>query len=55
VVFEVLWDMKKNGYSEHTIKNVGKALNRIQSGCDLANPDDVKGFIAKLDTARRAR
>jgi len=51
VVFEVLWDMKKNGYSEHTIKNVGKALNRMQGGCDLSNPDDVKGFIARLDTA----
>ena len=50
-VFNVLWHLKKQGYAEHTIKNVGKALNRIQGGCDLSNPDDVKGFIARLDTA----
>jgi hypothetical protein len=30
---------------------VRKALNRIESGCDLSDPDAVKGFIARLDVA----
>jgi len=50
-VFNVLWYLKKQGYSEHTINFVRKALLRIQGGCDFTNPDDVKGFIAKLDVA----
>jgi len=50
-IFNVIWHLKKQGYSEHTINFVRKALIRIQSGCDLSNPDDVKGFIARLDTA----
>ena len=50
-VFNVIWHLKKQGYSEHTINFVRKALNRIQSGCDFSNPDAVKGFIARLDVA----
>ena len=50
-VFNVLWHLKKQGYSDHTINFVRKALDRIQSGCDLSDPDDVKGFIANLDAA----
>ena len=57
-VFNVLWHLKKQGYAEHTIDFVRKALNRIQGECDLSNPDSVKSFIARLDTAesyKRAR
>ena len=43
--------MKKQGYSEHTINFVRKALVRIQNGCNFTDPDDVKAFIAKLDVA----
>ena len=43
--------MKKQGYAEHTIDFVRKALNRIQSGCDFSNPESVKSFIARLDVA----
>ena len=50
-VFNVLWYLKKQGYSEHTINFVRKALLRIQGGCDFTNPDAVKVFIAKLDVA----
>ena len=50
-VFNVLWYLKKQGYSEHTINFVRKALNRIKNGCDFSNPDAVKGFIARLDVA----
>ena len=50
-VFNVIWHLKKQGYSEHTIDFVRKALNRIQSGCDFSNPDPVKGFIVRLDVA----
>lgn len=48
-VFNVLWYLKKQGYSEHTINFVRKALIRIQNGCNFTDPDAVKVFIAKLD------
>ena len=45
-VFNVIWHLKKQGYSEHTINFVRKSLLRIKGGCDFTNPDDVKAFIA---------
>ena len=50
-VFNVIWYLKKQGYSEHTINFVRKALIRIQNGCIFTDPDAVKAFIAKLDVA----
>ncbi len=50
-VFNVIWHLKKQGYSEHTINFVRKALIRIQNGCDFTDPDAVKVFIAKLEVA----
>jgi len=50
-VFPVLWEMKKNGLSEHTIKFVGKVLKVIEKGCGFSDPDAVKSFIAGMDTA----
>lgn len=35
----------------HTINFVRKALNVIRKGCDIHDPDAVKSFIARLDTA----
>jgi integrase len=50
-VFPVLWGMKKQGYSEHTINFVRKALNVLLKGCGLDDPERVKNYIARLDTA----
>ena len=50
-VFNVIWHLKKQGYSEHTINFVRKALIRIQNGCNFTDPDSVKVFIAKLEVA----
>jgi len=49
-VFNVLWHLKKQGYSENTINFVRKALNVVQKGCGLNEPEKVKAFIARLDT-----
>jgi integrase len=50
-VFNIIWHLKKQGYSEHTINFVRKALVRIQNDCNFTDPDTVKVFIAKLDVA----
>jgi len=50
-VFGVLWHLKKQGYSEYTINFVRKALNVLEDGCGLQEPETVKDFIAKMDVA----
>jgi len=50
-VFRVLWHLKKQGYSEYTINFVRKALNVLESGCGLHDPEIVKIFIAEVDVA----
>jgi len=41
--------MKKDGYADETIKNVGKSLFRLAKLCNLDSPDSVKTFIATFD------
>jgi len=48
-VFNVLWEMKKNGREESTLNSTRKALLFIAKHSDLDNPEVVKGFIARLD------
>jgi hypothetical protein len=50
-IFKVLWEMKKNGLKEETIKNNRKLLTYLSKHVDLEKPEDVKGFIADLDKA----
>ncbi|UCH30988.1 MAG: site-specific integrase, partial [Candidatus Bathyarchaeota archaeon] len=38
--------MKKNAYAETTIKATGKRLRYLQKHCNLADPEEVKGYIA---------
>jgi hypothetical protein len=42
--------MKKKGLTESTLSYNAKALNVLQKNVsNLDNPDEVKGFIARLD------
>ena len=40
-IFNVLWDMKKNGERDSTIKNVRKALQLLAKNCNLDSPEEV--------------
>ena len=48
-IFEVLWNLKKSGYSKSTIKNRQKMLWFLCKHCDLDDPESVKEFIASLE------
>ena len=50
-IFETLWSMKKNGYSEYTIKFTSKALKLLNKHCDLNNPESIKLFLTQHDTS----
>ncbi len=50
-MFGVLWHLKKQGYSEHTINFVRKALSVLEKGCGLSDSETVKAFIADMDVA----
>jgi integrase len=41
--------MKKNGYSESTIEAIGKRLKNLSKRVNLANPEEVKTFVAEAD------
>ena len=41
--------MKKRGLRDSTIKNTRKALTFLAKNVKLDNPEDVKGFIAKIE------
>ena len=47
----MLINLKNNAKSDSTIKFVDKALTRISKYADLNNPQQVKRFIANLETA----
>jgi integrase len=48
-ILEVLWELKKKGRANATIKNVSKALNALEKFCDLDKPEQVRTFIATFD------
>jgi hypothetical protein len=48
-IFTVLWEMKKKGLRESTIRNTRKALSFLGRTVDLDRGEDVKGFIARID------
>ena len=50
-ILSVLLSMKKEGYSEATLRFVSKALKFPNDNCDLNNPENVKEFIASYDSA----
>jgi len=48
-ILTTLWEMKKDGKADETIKNVGKSLFRLAKLCNLNNPEAVKTFIATFN------
>lgn len=50
-VFNVLWQLKKNGYAEETIKGYSKRLRHLEQNTDLEDPELVKEHIAKKDVS----
>jgi len=48
-IFNVAWDMKRNGLRDATIRNVVKALKFLAKNCSLNDPNSVKDFIARLE------
>jgi len=48
-IIEVLWELKKTGRAEATIKNTGKALHALEKHCNLDNPEAVRTWIATAD------
>ncbi|MFA5364918.1 MAG: site-specific integrase [Candidatus Bathyarchaeia archaeon] len=48
-IFQVIWEIQKQGLSHYTIKNINKKLKVLAKNCDLNNPEQVRGYIAKLD------
>jgi len=48
-IFEFLWHMQKQNYSEETIYAYSSALrNLIKNKADLFNPENVKEFLARI-------
>ena len=43
--------MRKQGYSEASLRFASKALKFLNSRCNLNDPESVKEFIAKYDSA----
>lgn len=45
-IINILIQLKNNGKSDYTIRNVDKFLNILNQNCNFDNPEEVKGFIA---------
>ena len=51
-IFKTVWEMKKDGYAETTIKTTGKRLRMMKRhGVNLGNPDAVKEYIASKNAS----
>jgi len=50
-ILNILINLKNNAKSDYTIKFVDKALTRIDKHADLDKPEEVKKFIAQMDTS----
>jgi len=48
-ILNVLWELKKKGKAEDTIRNVRKALQALAKRADLDNPEQVRTYIATAD------
>jgi integrase len=49
-IINVLWELKKKGLSDYTIKNYHKSLHVLAKNCNLDNPETVRTFLALLDS-----
>jgi integrase len=48
-ILNVLWELKKKGRADTTIKSIGKCLTLLAKHCDLENPESIRTFIATFD------
>jgi integrase len=48
-IFQVIWELKKQGLSPYTIENTNKKLKVLAKHCNLNEPETVRDFIAKFD------
>jgi integrase/transposase-like protein len=49
-VIQLMWWLKKQGYSDATVKTRIKILKQLTKTCDIFNPEDVKKAIAMRET-----
>ncbi len=53
-ILDVLWELKKAGKAQATIKNIGKCLKVLDKHSNLNNPNSILTFVAtankKTDT-----
>ncbi|NIR87069.1 hypothetical protein GWO13_05630 [Candidatus Bathyarchaeota archaeon] len=48
-IFATLWEMKKDGYAESTIKTTGKRLRMMaRKGVNLNDSNEVKEYIVAI-------
>ena len=45
-IFATLWELRKRGFSDITLKVKGERLRFLAKHVNLDDPEDVKGFIA---------
>jgi hypothetical protein len=48
-ILAVLWELKKSGKAEDTIRNIHKCLYVLEKHCNLEDPEAVKTFVATYD------
>jgi len=48
-IVNILWELKKLGRADATIKNISKCLYVLEKHCNLDNPDSVVTFVATYD------
>jgi len=48
-ILNVLWELKKSGRRDDTIKNISKCLYRLTKYTNLDDPEAVKTFVATFD------
>ena len=50
-IFQVAWQLKKQGYSDKTIEGYAKRLKYLEKRIDVDNPEAVKEFIAQMEVS----
>ena len=48
-IFFTLWELKKEGYADTSIKTTDTRLRYLTKHCDLDSPESVKSYIASKE------
>ena len=46
-IFNTLWELKKDGYAEQTIKFTGNRLKMLAKSVNLDEPEEIKEYLAR--------